>query len=88
MLESLALVRTFHQQLKQYQVKVKAQRDVDRLMKLRVENKLNNKLDELTTELSVLIANNQELDALENVIEAILSLIKSIGGGYDVCYEG
>ncbi len=86
-MQNLALVRDLNRQLQESREKVKAQQNMYRLVKMKVSHNLNNKLDELTSEMNVLIAANEEIENLGNMIQAILMLIKSIGGGYNVCYE-
>ena len=82
-LESLALVRNFHAQWQEYQNKADLLDKNVQLTELLLHNNISSGLDYLTSEETMLQAQDQKMIALGNTIQAILSLIKALGGGYD-----
>lgn len=86
-LDGLALLRNTWQRLQESESKLSRQHELYRLTKLRVAHSLNSNLDELISEGNVLMSRDQEIIALEHTIQAVLGLIKSLGGGYEVCEE-
>ncbi len=84
-LDGLTLVLSGYKRYQEYERKFKEQSELYRLTKLRISHSLDNELNGLVSEENVLISQDQEALALERTIKAILSLIKSIGGGYENC---
>lgn len=87
-LDGIAVLRNAASQLQEYVHKLRFQTDAYELTSQRVTHNLNNILDKLTSEGNVLAARDQEIVGMGNTIQAILALIKALGGGYDICYEG
>ena len=63
----------------------KDQEEVFKLTQLRTLHNLSSNLDMLIAEQNRLNAKDQETAALGNTLQAILSLIKALGGGYRTC---
>ncbi len=84
-LDAIAILRNRWQRLKEFELKLDYQSEIYRLTHLRTAHSLSNRLDELTSEGNKLLAQDQELLALGNTIQAILELIQALGGGYDNC---
>ncbi len=82
-LDGIVVLRNNRDQLSAYEQQLKFNRDNLKLVSLRVANNLSSTLDYLTSEESALLAQDQEIVALGNTIQAILELIKALGGGYD-----
>ena len=87
-LDGIAVLRNANQQLDFYQQEVTNQKEIANLTKQRVKYHLNSQLDFLNSERNVLITIDQEILALGNTIQAVLLLVKALGGGYDVCEVG
>lgn len=85
-LDGIAVLRNSEQQLQEYKSQLVQQEDLFKLTALRVSNNLNSGLDYLVSEQNLLMARDQEVAALGNTIQAILLMIKALGGGYDACY--
>lgn len=86
-LDGIAVLRNAGQQLQEFNKKLDYQEKIFELMKLRVNNNINSKLDYLTSEQNVLNARDQTMVALGNTLQAMLQLIKALGGGYMDCEE-
>ena len=86
-LTSLALLAKSEQQFQEYKNQVGNQEEIYRLTKLRAQHNLNSDLDVLSSEYTMLLIRDREIVARGNTIQAILSLIKALGGGYEACYE-
>lgn len=86
-LEGIATLRITNQQLQELKKQTGHLEDSNRLTDLRVKHHVSSGLDYLVSEADVLNARDQELQYLGKTYEAILSLIKALGGGYDACYE-
>lgn len=87
-LDGVAVVRNSSQQFQEYQKLLDVQQKLYRLTTLRVQHNLNNSLDQYTSESDLQIARDREYVALGNLLQAILMLIKALGGGYDACDIG
>lgn len=85
-LTGVAVLRNNHQQLQEYIQKLNDQKKIFELTILRVQHNLSSGLDYLVNEQNMLTAHDQEIVSLGNTIQAILSLIKALGGGYEACY--
>lgn len=84
-LDGISVLRITEQQLKEFQKQVHDQRELFGLTELRMQHNLNSRLDGLVSEGNLLVAQNRELIALGNTLEAILALLKALGGGYYEC---
>lgn len=84
-LDGLAVLKNSDQQLEEVKNKAVAQEDSFQSTKLRVENNLDSDLTYLVSEQNMLIAKDQEIVAFGNTLQAALSLIKALGGGYMIC---
>ena len=85
-LDGLAVLRNSEQQLQEYKSQLDQQESLFKLTALRVSNNSNSGLDYLVSEQNMLTARDQELIALGNTIQAVLLMIRALGGGYDACY--
>lgn len=85
-LDGLALVRNTGQQLEENNRKLKDQEEIFQLTRLRADNNLDSDLDLIISEAQVLRARDQELIVLGKAFQAVLTLIKATGGGYEACY--
>lgn len=86
-LDSIALLRNAEQVLSVYQEKVNQQGQILETTRLRVQNSLDSGLNLLTSEQNFLVARDQELIVLGNTYQAVIQLIKALGGGYETCYR-
>lgn len=86
-LESLAILRNSEKQRLESVETAAREKKIYELTNLRMIHKLNSRQDTLTAEQAMLLAQDVEILALANTFQAILSLIKSLGGGYEICYE-
>ena len=86
-MQSISVVKSLHRQLQDQKQKAQAQKDQYSLTKMRMEHKLNSQLDVLTSEMNYLVSYSEEIDTLDSLIQAVLTLIQSLGGGYEACYE-
>lgn len=84
-LDALSILRNTHQRLNEFEHKFAYQSELYRLTNLRISHSLDNEITGLISEESMLVSQDQEVIALERTIQAILELIKSIGGGYENC---
>lgn len=87
-LDGIAVLTNTEQQLKQYEEALDYQEQILQLSSLRMTYNLDSNLDYLNNEANLLNAAHQEVISLGNTLLALLSLIKALGGGYDVCGEG
>lgn len=85
-LDGLVLVRNTDLQLQEQRQKLAQQEELYRLTVLRVENNLDSDLDALLSEAQMLAVRDQELIVLGSAFQAIIGLIKAVGGGYEACY--
>lgn len=86
-LEGVALLRNSEQRRKEYAQQALQQKTIFELTILRMQNHLNSMQDTLLAEENMLIAQDDAAIALGNTILSIVSLIKALGGGYEICYE-
>lgn len=84
-LDGIAVLRNTWQRLQENANKLEHQTKSYQLTNLRVSHSLNNILDQLNSEEIMLMSQDQEVVALGRMIQAILGLIKALGGGYDTC---
>jgi NodT family efflux transporter outer membrane factor (OMF) lipoprotein len=84
-LDGIAVLTNSEQQLQQYEEALDYQEQILQLTALRMTYSLDSNLDYLNNEANLLNARNQEVVAFGNTLQAILALIKALGGGYDVC---
>lgn len=82
-LDGLAVLRNSDQQLQEFHRIVGEQEEIFQNSRLRSSWNLNSGLDDLLSEQNVLIARDREMVAYGKKIQAILQLIKALGGGYD-----
>lgn len=82
-LEGIAVLRNSELQLNELKKNLEYQQELFTLTRQLIENNLNSDLDYLVSQQSVLIAQDQEIITLGNMIQALLSLIKALGGGYE-----
>ena len=85
-LDGIAVLKNSYEQYQEFKNRRSQLEQIFNLTKLRVENNLNSNLDYLSSEQNMLVARDQEVVALGNTIQAALTLIKAVGGGYDACY--
>lgn len=85
-LDALALVRNGNEQLVEFKGKRSLQEESNRLIQLRVQNNLSSDLDAIVSESQVLTAKDLELTALGSTVQAILLLVKAVGGGFEASY--
>lgn len=81
-LEGIAILRNSEQQRLEYALQAGQQKSIFELTNLRMLHHLNSQQDSLSAEMNMLDAQNQEVIALGSTIQAVLSLIKALGGGY------
>ncbi len=86
-LDGLSTLRNRDQMLRVIRTTVGQQEELYLLSNLRVQHNLNSGIEDLVREHSLLQIRDQEVAALGNTLQAILALIKALGGGFDVCYE-
>lgn len=84
-LTSLATLQNYEILLKDASSITKDQEEIFKLTKLRLVHNLNSQLDLLVSERNYLLSQDQKLLALGNTLQAVLSLIKALGGGYNSC---
>lgn len=85
-LDGIAVLRNTEKQLQEYQTIASRQEDLLQLNQLRISHHLDSGLDYWINYGNLLIARDHETLALGNTIQALLLLIKALGGGYDACY--
>lgn len=86
-LDGIAILRNSEKQQKEFKQQVEYQEELYKLTNLRVNYHLNSGLDALDYEENVLVSRDKEIIALGNTIQAMLSLIKALGGGYKPCLQ-
>lgn len=86
-LESIAILRNSDQQRLEYSRQASQQKNIFELTNLRMQHHLNSLQDTLIAEANMLLSKDLETIALGNTLQSILSLIKALGGGYEICYE-
>lgn len=84
-LSSLVLLRNTKQQKESLSDRLEKQENILNLTQLRLEHHLNSELDYLKAEWNTLIARDELVEVTGEMIQALLSLIKALGGGYHVC---
>ncbi len=84
-LDALSIIRNSHEQQEQFALSTAFQEKIQRLNHLREVNNLNSAPQQLGIDQQVLIAQDQEVLAKATTINAILTLIKAVGGGYEAC---
>lgn len=84
-LEGITLVRNANQQYIEFKKQTSAQEEISQLVSQRFRFHLSSGLDYLISQSNVLIEKDNELIALGNRFQALLTLIKSLGGGYEAC---
>lgn len=88
-LETLALLKNTNRQFEEFQKRSSLLEKNYELTSLKVQHNLSSKLDSLTSEEEALNALNDELLMLGNTLQALLSMIQALGGGFEQnCYEG
>lgn len=85
-LDGLVVLRNADQQLIETEIKLKQQNDILNITDLRIKNNIGTELDFLISQQGALTAQDIEIVALGHKIQALLSLIKALGGGYENCY--
>ena len=86
-LDGIAVLRNNELQLGEYRKIAERNQQNFQLTQLRTNNNLSSDLDLLNSQSKVLMARDQEVVALGETIQSILSLIKALGVGYEVCNE-
>ncbi|MCE5318056.1 MAG: efflux transporter outer membrane subunit [Parachlamydia sp.] len=81
-LDGIAVLRNSEQQLQEFHRIVGEQEEIFQNSRLRSTWNLNSGLDDLVSEQNVLLARDRETVAYGKKIQAILQLIKALGGGY------
>lgn len=84
-LDGIVVLSNANQQLEEFKKETGYQADILDLTKLRVAHNLGSDLEYLTRESSLLTARDQEMLAYGQTLQAVLSLIKALGGGYEAC---
>lgn len=89
-LDGFALLSNYMKQWRVFKEKSDVQEKLFKLTGLRVQHNIDTALDRLLSEGAFLLSQDQEIIAEGNTIQAMLSLIKALGGGYDMtpCNEG
>lgn len=83
-LTSLAVLKNSNQRLIEAEKKAANQEKLFELTTLRARHNLGNNLDELTIQGNYLRSQEQEIISLERTLQALLDLIKALGGGYEI----
>lgn len=86
-LDGLAVLRNTEKQYLEQNDKAKRQNEIFRLSSLRAENNLDSDLDLIINETAYLEVRNQELMTLGKSFQAVLSLVKALGGGYEASWK-
>lgn len=84
-LDSLSLITSYRKQFQVFEEETSYQAKILHLTELRKKYNLNSEIDVLTRKESYLQSQDSQLVALGNTFQAVLSLVKALGGGYDVC---
>lgn len=87
-LDGITNVQSTAQQLKHSQYQSENIRKSLECASVRLENNLASRIDVLTVEERAILAGDQEAVTYGNALQAILSLIKALGGGYHAECEG
>ncbi len=82
-LDGIAVLRNNAQQRVEFAKAVVYQENLLHLNKLRVSGNLSSSIISLTSLENVYIARDQDVVALGNTVQAMLNLVKALGGGYD-----
>ncbi len=86
-LQALAVLRNQEKQLQETISYLKYQQENMRLTELRIQHNIGSSLEYLDNQQKVLEALDQQTVALGETLQAMISLIKSLGGGYENCLE-
>jgi NodT family efflux transporter outer membrane factor (OMF) lipoprotein len=84
-LDGISVLQNAEQQYKTYKQNAEAQDEIFKLTAQRVEHNLDSGLNYLISEGNNLVALDEKIIALGSTIQAALSLIQALGGGYDTC---
>jgi outer membrane protein TolC len=84
-LDGVALVRNYERQLAQAAEMRQFQQRLDEYSELRLGKNLNSHLNTLSSQSDSLSAKDRETMVLGEVLQALLLLIKALGGGYGTC---
>ncbi len=87
-LDGIAVLRNQMDQLQVLEAKSSTQEKLYNLSALRVEHNIDTNLDKYLSQGTYLVSQDEEVVAEGNAVQAMLALIKALGGGYDTCYEG
>ncbi len=82
-LDALSITRNSHKQLQQFAKETIHREHIVKLTELREEFNIASNLDKINVQQQLLLARDQEIIAKASTINAILSLIKALGGGYE-----
>ncbi len=85
-LTDIAVLRNAEQQRLVLKENLEYQANLVELAKLRIAHHVGSEFDFLVNEATLLQVQDLELEALGDTLQAILSLIQALGGGYDTCY--
>jgi NodT family efflux transporter outer membrane factor (OMF) lipoprotein len=83
-LDGIALVQNAYEQWKEYEMKYGALGSSFHLRELRLEKGIDNELDTRISLDLLLQTEDQKMMTLDNILQAQIALIKSLGGGYDI----
>lgn len=86
-LQALAVLRNQEKQLNETISYLKYQQENLQIAELRIQHNLGSSLEYLDNQQKVLEALDQQTVALGDTLQAMVSLIKSLGGGYENCLE-
>lgn len=84
-LDAIAILRNQKLQLDTWNQQWQQLENILHLSDLRLNNGLDSNLDYLAHKQNMLSAYDQEIVALGSTLQAVLSLIKALGGGYNPC---
>ncbi len=84
-LDAIVVLRNSDLQLKETENKVNQQESILEITELRIKNNISSELDFLISQEAALTAQDIEIVALGDKIQALLTLIKALGGGYENC---
>ena len=84
-LDGIVVLSNTNQQLEKFKEETAYQADLLHLTELRVAHNLDSDLESLTREGNLLTARDQEMVAYGQTLQAVLSLVKALGGGYKAC---
>jgi NodT family efflux transporter outer membrane factor (OMF) lipoprotein len=83
-LDAISKVIYSYQQWEEFKVDAQAQENLSTLIDQKMQYGLGNKLEWLLSRDNALLARDKEATALNKSLQAILNLIRTLGGGYDV----